>query len=169
MGGHHRARAGQRRAGHGIGGNDIQTEQFAQQTPTGTLLASLIGVVIVTIAYLSLTGSQIPLLGSERAAFVAIAVLGFAMCVASGIGGRSSTGRFGLTSILASVLGVLALVVIVSVIAGWSAILDPVGQVVYRGSASIDRIGIVSLTAIIGVMWFLSTLRQLGFVRGSGS
>lgn len=147
----------------------MQAQQIAQPLPVGTLFASLIGIVIVAIAYLSLTGAQVPLLGSERAAFIAIGVLGFGMCIASGIGGTTSAGQFGLTSIIALVLGVLAVLVIVSVIAGWTAILDPVGQVVYGGSASMDRIGIVSLTAIIGVMWFLSTLRQLGLVGCSGS
>ncbi len=148
----------------------MQAQQLTtQQFPIGTLFASLIGVVVVAIAYLSLTGAQIPLLGSERAAFVAIAVLGFGMCVASGIGGAASTGQFGPTSMVASVLGVFSLLVIVSVIAGWTAILDPVGQVVYGGSASLDRIGIVSLTGIIGVMWFLSTIRQLGLVGNPGN
>jgi hypothetical protein len=147
----------------------MQAQQIAQPFPVGTLFASLIGVVIVAIAYLSLTGVQVPLLGSERAAFIAVGVLGFGMCIASGIGRTTSAGQFGLTSVIVSVLGVLAVLVIVSVIAGWTTILDPVGQVVYGGSASMDRIGIVSLTAIIGVMWFLSTLRQLGLVGGSGS
>ena len=96
-------------------------------------------------------------------------MLGFGMCIASGIGGPGSTGRFGLTSIIASALGVLALLVIVSVITGWTAVLDPVGQVMYGGAASLDRIGILSLATIIAVMWLLSTLRQLGFVGGAAN
>lgn len=50
------------------------------------LLANLIGIVIAALVALTLTNASVPLLGSERAIFVAVVLLGVTMCALGGVG-----------------------------------------------------------------------------------
>ena len=136
----------------------------------GTLVATFIGLVIAGIVWATMANTPIPLLGSDRAALVAVVVLGFAMCVASGWG---STGQLptGPLSIVAAISGVLTLVVLGAVIFGWTAILDPLAGVVYgtSPSASVDKVGVLAVGVLIAISWLAATIRQLGVVVGAAA
>jgi hypothetical protein len=50
------------------------------------LFANLIGIVIAALIAATLTNTSLPLLGSERAIFVAVLLLGVTMCSLGGVG-----------------------------------------------------------------------------------
>ncbi len=74
------------------------------------LLAAILGILAVALVFLFVTGRPIPLISGDRAAFIALAVIGLAMCATGGIG--TAVGQYGWThpiTIIGSLLGVLAL------------------------------------------------------------
>jgi hypothetical protein len=129
----------------------------------GTIIATVLGLVIAAIVYLTVAGTPIPLIGGGRAALVSVVVLAFAMCVTSGWG---STGTIptGPLSIAAAVAGILTLVVLGAVMFGWTWVIDPLGGVLYgSGSAAdADRIGIIWVGILVAISWLAATIRQLG-------
>jgi len=50
------------------------------------LIANLVGIVIVVLLGAAVTNTPVPLLGSERAMFVAVVLLGVTMCALGGVG-----------------------------------------------------------------------------------
>ena len=134
----------------------------------GTFIATFIGLVVAGIVWATMTNTPIPLLGSDRAALVAVVILGFAMCATSGWG---STGQIptGPLSIVAAVSGVLTLVVLGAVFFGWTAILDPVSGVVYGNttSSSADKVGVLMVSVLLFISWLAATIRQLGTAIGA--
>jgi hypothetical protein len=77
------------------------------------LIAAILGILAVVLVFFFLTGRPIPLISGERAAFIALAVLGLAMCATGGIG--TAIGQYGWAhpiTIIGSILGVLALVLV---------------------------------------------------------
>jgi hypothetical protein len=88
-------------------------------TQWNSLLSATLGVVAVFFVTAYLLGMGVPLAVSDRAAFYALAATGFGMCVLSL--GRTTTG-LGWThpfTIAGTVLGVLILLLVVAVAAGW--------------------------------------------------
>ena len=82
-------------------------------------LPLVLGAAAAVIVYAALTGKQLPLIGSPKAALIALLIVGMAMCT-SGIGQVSASGKW--TSPLAIVgdlLGAGILVVVASVFTGW--------------------------------------------------
>lgn len=83
------------------------------------LLSSALGIVAVLLVFAVLTGRKVPLISGNRAAFIALAVSGFAMC---SIGmGKIATG-LGWThpiTIIGIVLGTLLILLVVAMLAGW--------------------------------------------------
>ncbi len=135
------------------------------QIPLGTFLASALAILAALIVYATLSGTQ-SFLGSDRAAFIALAAVGFGMCVVSGFGTDPTAPRAMLPTAIASVAGVLALFTIVAVVAGWTAVFDPLAQVIYGAPAAgvMDRVGIIALAVLIAIGWIAATARQLGAV-----
>jgi hypothetical protein len=136
--------------------------------PTGTILATFLGLVAAAIVWLTLAGT--PPLGSDRAALIALVVVGFGMCIASGLGSAAGTSApSGPLAMIAGAAGVLSVVVLIAVVAGWTAVLDPVAGVIYgKGSAAVaDQVGIVTVGALIAVAWFLATIRQVSVLSST--
>ena len=136
--------------------------------PTGTIAASFLGLIAAAIAWLTLAGT--PPFGSDRAALIALVVVGFGMCIASGLGSAAGTPPpTGPVSMIAGAAGLLSVVVLLAVVAGWTAVLDPLAGVIY-GKASTevaDKVGVVTVGALIAVAWFLATLRQVGVLSST--
>jgi len=131
------------------------------QINPGTIIATVFGLAAAGIVWSSLAGT--PVFGSDRAALIALVVVGFAMCAGSGIGNPAGTTLpGGPLAIVAGAAGVMTLVVLVSVIAGWNAVLDPLAGVIYGtgSTATADRVGVVLVGALIAVAWVAATLRQ---------
>ena len=132
------------------------------QINPGTIVATIFGLVAAGIVWSSIAGT--PIFGSDRSALIALVVVGFAMCAGSGIGNPAgTTPPGGPLSIVAGAAGVMALVVLVSVIAGWTAVLDPLAGVIYGSSstATVDRIGVVLVGVLIAISWIAATIRQV--------
>lgn len=129
----------------------------------GTIVATLLGLVGAAIVWATLTGTPIPLLGSERAALVALVVIGFAMCATSGWG-ANGTIPTGPLSIVAAVAGVLTVFVLGAVIFGWGFVIDPISGVFYGSgsTASADRVGVLAVGMLLAISWLAATIRQLG-------
>ena len=100
-----------------------------------------------------------PIIGSGRLALVAVAVLGLASCMVAGIGQAPTIGWTHPAVIVGSLLGVLALIVIVAGLADWSGVVRPVGGVVasVTGAAEVTTVqaAIAALSAIVLVKWFV--------------
>jgi hypothetical protein len=83
------------------------------------LLSSALGIVAVLFVLAVLSGRKVPLISGDRAAFIALAVIGFAMC---SIGmGKIATG-LGWTqpiTIIGIVRGALLVLLVIAVLAGW--------------------------------------------------
>jgi hypothetical protein len=79
----------------------------------------LLGIAIVVIIYVVLTGRQLPLISTPGDGLIAVLVLGMIMC-APGIGKVSTTGHwFTPFGILGTLLGVAILLVFIGSVAGW--------------------------------------------------
>ena len=88
---------------------------------TNTLILPLIlGAAAAVIVYATLTGKQLPLIGSPRAALIVLLVVGMAMCTLGGIGQVGASGKWASPLAIAGyLLGSAILVVVLSVFTGW--------------------------------------------------
>lgn len=131
------------------------------QINPGTYLATALGLVAAAIVWSSVAGA--PVFGSDRAALVALFAVGFGMCIASGIGSPAgATPPSGPLAFVAGAAGVASLVVLIAVLAGWTAVLDPLSGVIYGSvSTSADRLGVLLVGVLIAISWMAATLRQL--------
>jgi len=87
------------------------------------------------------------------------------MCIGSGVGNAAGAPPpGGPLALFAGAAGLLTLVILAAVVFGWTAVLDPLAGVVYgTGASSVaDKVGIVTVGALIAVAWLASTLRQVG-------
>ncbi len=135
------------------------------EVPSGAIFATLLGFVAATIVVGTVFGIPLPIVNTERRALVALVVVGLAMCAAGGWAmERSLPG--GPTTAIASLAGILAIVVLIAVTSGWTAVLDPLARVFYGTSSTGigDRVGVLAVGVLIAVAWTAATLRQIGLV-----
>jgi predicted tellurium resistance membrane protein TerC len=86
-----------------------------------SLIAAVLGVVALLLVAGVLSGlnTRLPLIDTDRAAFIALGVLGFAMCTMGGIGVViQKRGWADPITIIGTLMGVLALALIVLVLLG---------------------------------------------------
>ncbi len=135
------------------------------EVPSGAIFATLLGFVAAAIVLSTVFDLALPLIGSERHALVATVAVGFAMCVAGGWTAERALPA-GPTTVIASLAGILSIVVFCAVVNQWTAVLDPMAGLFY-GTSSIgiaDRVGVLSIGVLIAIAWTASTLRQIGLV-----
>jgi hypothetical protein len=97
----------------------INTEVITMTTNTMTssssgIISLVLGMLAAGLVFMVLTGRDVPIVGNGAGALVVLGLLGIAMCTMSGIG--SVQGTLGWThplTIIGSILGVAALLVIV--------------------------------------------------------
>jgi hypothetical protein len=118
----------------------------------------LIGIALVALALGVAVGAManpdLPIVGSGRGALLAVAVLGMAGCSVGGLSQAPVLGWSHPYIVVGSVLGVVALVVIVSGLLQWDLVLRPVAQVVsghFAAEASAVQLAIVALAGVIVV------------------
>ena len=78
------------------------------------IITLVLGLLAAGLVFMILTGRDVPIVGNGAGALVALGLIGIAMCTLSGIG--SVQGTLGWThplTIIGSILGVLALLVVV--------------------------------------------------------
>jgi hypothetical protein len=126
--------------------------QATMQKPATSLgspvLANLIGIVIAALVVATLTNTSLPLplLGSERAVFVAAVLLGVTMCSLGGVG--RAPMKFGWmhpVTLFGIAVGTIMLLLAASVV---------LGQVT-------EQIGLMVFTALFAPKWVVG----LAFVR----
>ena len=140
------------------------------QLPTGTILATALGLVAAFIVVMSLNGA--PIFGSDRIALYVLLAVGFGMCVASGVGAPAgSTPPTGPTAFIAGAAGILSVVVVISVLAGWTPVLDPFAGVVFgsTSTAVVDKLGVVLVGVLIAIGWIVATVRQIGLLSAAAT
>ncbi|HVN55131.1 MAG TPA: hypothetical protein VMT46_12435 [Anaerolineaceae bacterium] len=88
-------------------------------TGSALVLPLVLGIIIATITYATLTGKHLPLVNSPRAALVAILIVGLAMC-SGGIGQVGASGKWvSPLAIIGYLLGAAILVVIGGTLLRW--------------------------------------------------
>jgi hypothetical protein len=102
---------------------------------------------------------RLPLLGSDRAAFIAVVVVGMTMCALGGIGRAQSTlGWTDPITVLGIAIGSLALMLVAAVLTGKAGVLAPVSALI-AGTSSLesatDRAATLVLAGLIAVKWVI--------------
>jgi hypothetical protein len=116
----------------------------------------LTGVALVVlalgVAWGAIANPDLPIVGSGRGALLAVAVLGLAGCSVGGLSQAPVLGWSHPYIVLGSILGVVALVVIVSGLFEWDLVLRPVAQLVpgsFAADVSAVQLSIVALAGVI--------------------
>src|SRR5438874_13437561 len=101
-------------------------------TFTGSAIgANMLGIVAALIVGALLANICLPLLGSDRATFIALVVVGMSMCALGGIGrAQSSGGWTNPVSVVGILIGSIALVLVAAVLTGRAGFLAPVAPLV---------------------------------------
>jgi hypothetical protein len=109
-------------------------------------------VLALGVAWGAITNPDLPVVGSGRGALLAVAVLGMAGCSVGGLSQAPVLGWSHPYIVVGSILGVVALVVIVSGLLEWDLVLRPVAQLV-SGSFATDVSAVqLSIVALAGVI-----------------
>ena len=127
---------------------------------TTFMLGTFLVVLALGIAVAAIARNDLPLVGTGVGALIAVAVIGMAGCAIGGISQAPAAGWTTPGIVLGVVLGVVALVVVAAGVFGWTAVLQPVAQLV-PGDASTwspARTAIVALAALIAVKWLVATV-----------
>ena len=119
--------------------------------------ANLLGILAAFIVLALLANIRLPLLGSDRAAFIALVIVGMTMCAMGGISRAQSTlGWTDPITLIGIVIGSLALVLVAAVVTGRAEFLAPVAALVGGTStveSSTDRAATLVLGGLIAVKW----------------
>ena len=94
----------------------MQTPATSSGSP---LFANVIGLAIAALVVAALTSTPVPLLGSERAIFVAVVLLGMTMCALGGVG--RAPMRYGWmhpVTLFGSAIGTVMLLLVAGVVFG---------------------------------------------------
>jgi hypothetical protein len=134
-----------------------------QTTVAGNALAAnLLGVLATFMVVALLANVRLPLLGSDRTAFIALALVGMTMCALGGIGRAQSTlGWTDPVTLAGIVIGSLALLLVAAVLAGKAEFLAPVATLVGGTStveSTTDRAAMLILAGLIALKWAIGLL-----------
>lgn len=121
----------------------------------GTILA----VLAVGLAWAAITRVELPVLGSGAWLLLAIGVVGLASCAVGGIG---TVTEFDITQpriLIGTVLGVVAIVIVIAGLLGWTAPFQPLVQLVPGEAASVSAVQLASLAlaGLIATKWVIAT------------
>lgn len=120
------------------------------------IVAGALGVLAVLLVFAHLTGKQVPFISGDRAAFIALAVMGFLIRLSTSV--RLPNTKSYWThpiAILVGVLGALALLLIIAVLAG-------IKLPLIAG----DREAFTALAVIIFSKWGFATVHRIISYKG---
>jgi hypothetical protein len=121
--------------------------------------ATLVGIPVAVIVISAASGSNPPLVGSDRWALIVLWLLGSWMC---GYGIAAMRDRYGLgRAVLVGLpLGLINLALILSALLGWSALLQPIADALGAAGepASLDRAAIVAVGVVMAAKWAIAWL-----------
>lgn len=124
----------------------------------GPAISAGLGVAGAVLVYAVLTDRSPPLVGSDRVAFFALAVIGLAMCSLGGIGQTAvPLGWAHPLTLFGSVLGVLALALAGAVAIGRTGFLAPLGAAIGMAPAAVsgERLAVIALGLIMLIKWLV--------------
>jgi hypothetical protein len=139
-------------------------QAMTTKAPGVPVFAHVLEILTAFLVLAVLTNTHLPLIGSDRAAFYALALIGIAVC---GLGGIAPTAArrgwvhpIGLVGIA---LGVVALALIVAVLIGQTAFLNLLGTALYGDAAPVlgDRVAFIALASVMVVKWAVSVGQRL--------
>ena len=120
-------------------------------------LGAALTLATMAIAVGAIVSPSLPVIGNGRGALIAVAVLGLAACMVAGIGQAPTIGWTNPAIVAGSVIGVLALVVIVAGFGVWPGLVQPVGDALTRATGSaaltVEQSAIAALAGIVAVKW----------------
>jgi hypothetical protein len=126
---------------------------------TSSVIGTGLGLIAVVVAVFVFLNRQILFITSDRSGFLALAVIGFAMCAVAGIGNTQATlGWTHPVTFAGIILGVTALGLVVVVLTGHSGFLTPLGAVFSQGTVTAisgDRLAFYLLAGVILIKWIL--------------
>lgn len=127
--------------------------------------ANLLGIVAALVVAALLANVRLPLLESDRATFIALVVVGMAMCALGGIGRAQSTlGWTKPVTLAGIIIGSLALVLVAAVLSGRAGFLAPVASVV-GGSSAVESATYRAATVVLAGLMLLKWAIGLAFLR----
>jgi uncharacterized membrane protein required for colicin V production len=135
----------------------INTEARTMATNTATssangIITLALGLLAAGLVFMVLTGRDIPIVGGGAGALLTLGIVGIAMCALSGIGSVQSTlGWTHPLTIAGSILGVLALLVVVLPLFGvrLSLIADTRSAVLALAVIMLVKVGLMGVERII--------------------
>jgi len=126
---------------------------------TSSIIGTGLGAIAVVVAVLVFLNRPVLFISGDRAGFLTLAVVGFAMCAVAGIGNTQATlGWTHPVTFVGIILGTAALALVVIVLTGHSSTLTTFGNVFSQGTVSAvsgDRVAFYLLAGIILVKWVL--------------
>jgi hypothetical protein len=140
----------------------MQANANATTFTGNALAANLLGILAALIVVALVFKSRLPFLGTDRAAFIALVVVGMTMCALGGIGRAQSTiGWTDPVTLFGIAIGSLALVLVAAVLTGKDGFLAPVSVLVGESSSlesATDRAATLVLAGLIAVKWAIGLL-----------
>ena len=122
-------------------------------------------VVCLALAYVAATSNSVPVVGTVRAALIAMAVIGMAGCGIAGIAQAPAIGWTHPITIIGIVLGVLALAIVAAGLLGWNGFFAPIVDFVPSQDTVVlttERLAVISLALVIGVKWLVGLVMTFG-------
>jgi len=122
----------------------------------GTVLALL----AIGFAWAAVTRTEVPVLGSGAGLLLGIGAVGLAACAVGGIGTVTEFDISQPRILIGTVLGIVALAIVVAGLLGWTAPFQPLVQLVPGEAASVSAVQLASLAlaGLIAAKWVIATI-----------
>lgn len=139
----------------------MQASTSAPQVFDGTsLLTNGLALLAAVLVLGVLTNTSLPFISGDRAAFFALALIGFTMCAVGGIGRTQATlGWLHPIALLGIAFGIVAMALVAMVATDHTAPLTSIGRAVSGGTVSLvsgERAAFIGLAVVMALKWVLS-------------
>jgi len=125
---------------------------------TTFLTGSALVLLALGVAALAITRQDLPLIGTGVGALLAVAVIGMAGCAVGGISQAPALGWTAPTIVFGTVLGIVAILIVVAGVFAWTPVLEPIARFVpgQAGVATPVTTAIFALGVLIAVKWVVA-------------
>jgi len=125
---------------------------------TTFLSGSALVLLALGVAFLAIRGEPLPIIGSGVGALLAVAVIGMAGCAVGGISQAPALGWTAPTIVFGTVLGIVAILIVVAGVFAWTPVLEPIARFVpgQAGVATPVTTAIFALGVLIAVKWVVA-------------
>lgn len=126
------------------------------------ILATLVGIPAAIIVVAAARGIELPIVGADSTALIALWILGTVMC---GWGLSSMGARYGLrrATLVGLPLGLVAIALVLSGLFGWPLLLQPIADALAGSgeAVSLERAAIVGVGLLMTAKWLIAWLAYL--------